>query len=51
MVDAEALAEKPELVAEEIRVVTSMPRLATGEKNGTAVHVMYSLPIVFQVGE
>ncbi len=51
VVDAEARAAHPELEAEAIRVVTSMPRMTPGEQNGTPVNVMYSLPIVFQVGE
>ncbi|HSP12528.1 MAG TPA: energy transducer TonB, partial [Salegentibacter sp.] len=51
VVDAEARAAHPELEAEAIRVVTSMPRMTPGEQNGTPVNVMYSLPIVFQVDE
>lgn len=51
VVEAQARAPKPELEEEAIRVVTSMPKFTPGEHNGSAVNVMYSLPIAFQIGE
>ncbi|WP_372920439.1 energy transducer TonB, partial [Salegentibacter sp.] len=51
VVEARARAPKPELEEEAIRVVTSMPKFSPGKQNGTPVNVIYSLPIVFDVGD
>ncbi|MDR2841223.1 MAG: energy transducer TonB, partial [Paludibacter sp.] len=37
------------LDAEAIRVVTSMPKWIAGKQNGTAVHVQYTLPVMFRL--
>lgn len=50
VVDAQARAGHPELEAEAIRVINSIPKMTPGQQNGNPVSVMYSLPIVFQVG-
>ncbi|MBJ6367756.1 M56 family metallopeptidase [Snuella sedimenti] len=42
-------APHPELEAEAIRVIKSMPKLIPGEHEGEKVDVLYSLPIIFQV--
>ena len=51
VVNAEARARSPELEAEAIRVVNALPKMEPGKQRGKEVGVMYSLPIVFQVGE
>lgn len=46
-----ARAPHPDLEAEAIRVVGSLPQMVPGVHNGNNVGVSYSLPIVFQVNE
>lgn len=49
--DVRARAPHPDLEAEAIRVVGSIPQMKPGVHNGKNVGVSYSLPIVFQVHE
>lgn len=51
VVNARARAKNPELEAEAIRVLKALPKMQPGKQKGKEVGVMYSLPIVFQVGE
>jgi hypothetical protein len=51
IVDVKSRAPHPKLEEEAKRVINSLPQMTPGEQNGTAIGVMYSLPIVFQVGE
>tara|TARA_R100000935_G_scaffold15175_1_gene30193 strand:+ start:149 stop:793 length:645 start_codon:yes stop_codon:yes gene_type:complete len=51
IVDVKSRAPHPKLKEEASRVINSLPQMIPGEQNGTAVGVMYSLPIVFQVAE
>ncbi|MCK8479313.1 energy transducer TonB [Psychroserpens algicola] len=46
---ARARAAHPDLEAEAIRVINSLPQFAPGELNGKVVTVNYSLPIIFEV--
>jgi outer membrane biosynthesis protein TonB len=43
------MASHPDLEAEAIRVIKSMPKLIPGKHKGKKVDVLYSLPIIFQV--
>ncbi len=47
----QARASSPELVEEGKRVVAMLPKMKPGENDGKPVGVLYSLPIIFQVGE
>ena len=47
----QARASSPELVEEGKRVVALLPKMKPGENDGKPVDVLYSLPIIFQVGE
>ncbi|WP_304133042.1 M56 family metallopeptidase [Mesonia mobilis] len=47
----QARASSPELEAEGKRVVALLPKMKPGESDGKPVGVLYSLPIIFQVGE
>ena len=47
----QARASSPELVEEGKRVVALLPKMKPGENDGKPVNVLYSLPIIFQVGE
>ncbi|MCH4822051.1 M56 family metallopeptidase [Gramella lutea] len=47
--DVKARAPHPELEAEAIRVIASIPQMEPGKHNGKLVSVMYSLPIAFKV--
>ncbi|MGY5847890.1 M56 family metallopeptidase [Salegentibacter sp. HM20] len=51
IVEVKARAAKPELEEEAKRVIASMPKMTPGRHQGNPVNVMYSLPIVFQVGD
>ncbi|TXD91756.1 hypothetical protein ES724_16030 [Gillisia hiemivivida] len=51
IIEARARAPHPALEAEAIRVINEIPQMVPGKQNGQASNVMYSLPIVFQVGE
>ncbi|GAA4962943.1 M56 family metallopeptidase [Algibacter aquimarinus] len=44
-------APHPDLEAEAIRVVKSIPRLIPGENKGEKIDVLYSVPIIFQVAD
>lgn len=44
-------APHPDLEIEAERVINSLPSMEPGKQGGVEVGVMYSLPIVFQVGE
>ncbi|WP_204344144.1 energy transducer TonB [Psychroserpens algicola] len=46
---ARARAAHPDLEAEAIRVINSLPQFAPGELNGKVVTANYSLPIIFEV--
>lgn len=49
--DVRARAQHPDLEAEAIRVISSLPQMTPGVHEGKNVAVSYSLPIVFQVAE
>jgi len=49
VVDVRSRAPHPDLKAEAIRVIKTLPKFAPGEQNGKKVNVLYSLPIIFQV--
>lgn len=51
VVEARARAPHPALEEEAIRVIEGIPQMEPGKQKGEEVGVMYSLPIVFQVGE
>ncbi len=51
VVNAKARAAEPELEKEGIRVISSIPDMEPGKQDGQNVGVMYSLPIVFQIGD
>ena len=51
IVNVKARAPHQKLKEEAMRVINSLPQMTPGEQNGTAVGVMYSLPIVFEVNE
>ncbi|WOD44639.1 energy transducer TonB [Hwangdonia lutea] len=44
-------APHPDLEAEAIRVLKSIPKMIPGKQGGKKVDVIYSLPIIFQVNE
>jgi len=50
VVDVKARASHPELKAEAIRVISEIPQMQPGKQDGKDISVMYSLPIVFQIG-
>ncbi|OUR98335.1 hypothetical protein A9Q86_14905 [Flavobacteriales bacterium 33_180_T64] len=47
--EARARAPHPELEAEALRVINSLPQFTPGKLNGKPVVVTYSLPILFQI--
>ncbi len=49
--DVKSRAPHPDLEVEAERVINSLPSMKPGKQGGTEVGVVYSLPIVFQVGE
>jgi hypothetical protein len=49
--DVRSRAPHPSLEVEAERVINSLPSMQPGKQRGEEVGVMYSLPIVFQVGE
>jgi len=49
--DVRSRAPHPDLEVEAERVINSLPSMKPGKQGGVEVGVMYSLPIVFQVGE
>jgi len=49
--DVKARAASPGLQEEAIRVISSLPQMKPGLKEGKAVNVLYSLPIVFEISE
>ncbi len=49
--DVRSRAPHPSLEVEAERVINSLPAMEPGKQRGEEVGVMYSLPIVFQVGE
>lgn len=51
IVDVKSRAPHPKLEEEAKRVINSIPQMIPGKQRGKEVGVMYSLPIVFQVGE
>ena len=51
IVDVRSRAPHPDLEVEAERVINSLPSMEPGKQGGVEVGVMYSLPIVFQVGE
>ena len=50
VVDVKARATHPALQEEAIRVISGLPQMQPGKQDGKDISVMYSLPIVFQVG-
>ena len=50
VVDVKARASHPALQEEAIRVISELPQMQPGKQDGENISVMYSLPIVFQVG-
>ncbi|MGW1455027.1 M56 family metallopeptidase [Salegentibacter agarivorans] len=50
VVDVKARASHPALQEEAIRVISGLPQMQPGKQDGKDISVMYSLPIVFQVG-
>lgn len=50
VVDVKARATHPALQEEAIRVISGLPQMQPGKQDGENISVMYSLPIVFQVG-
>ena len=50
VVDVKARASHPALQEEAIRVISGLPKMQPGKQDGKDISVMYSLPIVFQVG-
>ena len=51
IVDVRSRAPHPDLEAEAIRVIKTLPKFTPGEHKGKKVTVPYSLPIVFKVAE
>ncbi|CAM4331348.1 M56 family metallopeptidase [Gillisia hiemivivida] len=51
IIEVRSRAPHPKLEEEAKRVINSIPQMIPGKQNGTAIGVVYSLPIVFQVGE
>lgn len=50
VVDVKARASHPALQEEAIRVISGLPQMQPGKQDGENISVMYSLPIVFQIG-
>lgn len=44
-------APHPDLQAEALRVLNSLPKMTPGKQKGKAVNVLFSLPIIFQVSD
>ncbi len=51
IIDVQARAPHPDLEAEAIRVIKSLPQMISGKQKGKNVVVPYSLPILFEVNE
>ena len=51
VVNVKSRATNPDMEAEALRVVSSMPQMIPGKQKGENVNVLYSLPIIFQVSE
>ncbi|PRX42955.1 M56 family metallopeptidase [Salegentibacter salegens] len=51
VVNIKARAPHPDLEEEAIRVISELPKMQPGKQDGKEISVMYSLPIVFQIGE
>ena len=51
VVNVRARAPHPKLEQEAVKVVKALPKMVPGRQRGTAVGVLYSLPILFQVVE
>ncbi|MDA9908022.1 energy transducer TonB [Flavobacteriaceae bacterium] len=49
VVNVRARAPHPKLEQEAVQVVKALPKMVPGRQRGTAVGVLYSLPILFQV--
>ena len=49
VVNVRARAHHPKLEQEAVKVVKALPKMVPGRQRGTAVGVLYSLPILFQV--
>ena len=49
VVNVRARAPHPKLEQEAVKVVKALPKIVPGRQRGTAVGVLYSLPILFQV--
>ena len=49
VVNVRARAPHPKLEQEALKVVKALPKMVPGRQRGTAVGVLYSLPILFQV--
>ncbi len=49
VVNVRARAPHPKLEQEAVKVVKALPKMVPGRQRGTAVGVLYSLPILFQV--
>ena len=49
VVNVRARAPHPKLEQEAVKVVNALPKMVPGRQRGTAVGVLYSLPILFQV--
>ena len=49
VVNVRARAPHPKLEQEAVKVVKTLPKMVPGRQRGTAVGVLYSLPILFQV--
>lgn len=49
--DVRSRAPHPDLEAEAIRVIKTLPKMIPGEQRGKLVNVPYSLPIIFQVAD
>ncbi len=51
IIDVQARAPHPKLEEEAIRVLQLLPKITPGRQRGRVVEVLYSLPIVFNVGD
>src|SRR5690554_5678229 len=49
VVDAQASADRAEIEAEAVRVVSNLPKMKPGHHLGKDVGVLYGLPIVFKI--
>lgn len=49
VVNVRARAEQPEIEAEAVRVISSLPQMTPGKQRGKEVGVLYSLPIIFEI--